>query len=67
MVKQITSSVQWVKNVQWMVRAGADTFVECGPGKILTGLVKRIDKTPALHNISDFQSLERTVESLTSI
>jgi [acyl-carrier-protein] S-malonyltransferase len=67
MVEQITSSVQWVKSIQWMVGAGADTFVECGPGKILTGLVKRIDKAPALHNICDFQSLERTVESLTSI
>ncbi|MFT5121783.1 MAG: [acyl-carrier-protein] S-malonyltransferase [Kiritimatiellia bacterium] len=66
MVAQITSSVQWVKNVQSMIAAGTDTFVECGPGKILTGLVKRIDKTPTLHNIYDLQSLERTVESLTS-
>ena len=43
-VRQITSSVQWVSTVQWFRGAGVKEYVECGPGRVLTGLIKRIDK-----------------------
>lgn len=61
MVQQVTSSVQWVSSVRWMQGQGVKTYVECGPGKVLTGLVKRIDNTASLHNILDRSSLEGTV------
>lgn len=64
MVKQVTSSVQWVSCVGWMKGAGVGTFVECGPGKVLTGLVKRIDKEANLNNIQDLPSLETVVGAL---
>ena len=51
MVKQITSSVQWVALVQWMVAHGVEEIIECGPGKVLAGLIKRIDKTCSVRNI----------------
>ncbi|MBU0679575.1 MAG: ACP S-malonyltransferase [Verrucomicrobia bacterium] len=64
MTQQIVSSVQWVKNVQWIVDQGVTHCVECGPGKVLSGLVKRIDKEISLLNIQDLTSLESAVTSL---
>ena len=63
-VKQVTSSVQWVSCVNSMKAAGVTGYVECGPGKVLTGLIKRIDKEAALHNIQDLSSLDNVVKSL---
>ena len=45
LIAQLTSSVRWTKSVQNMIAAGADEFVECGPGKALRGMIARIDKT----------------------
>lgn len=59
MVQQITSSVQWVASVQQMRVAGVEEIVECGPGKVLTGLIKRIDNTCAVRNIGQLTDLER--------
>ena len=66
MVKQVTGSVQWVQDVQRLQTEGVQAFVECGPGKVLTGLVKRIDKQAALYNISDRSSLEAVATALAS-
>jgi [acyl-carrier-protein] S-malonyltransferase len=63
MPKQITSSVRWVENVQAMAADGVSEVVECGPGKVLTGLVKRIDKSIASTNVNDLASLEKAVEA----
>ena len=47
--RQLSSPVQWVKTMAALLDAGADRLVECGPGKVLTGLARRIDKgTPAV-------------------
>ncbi len=62
--KQIESPVRWCASVEMMLAAGVDTFVEIGPGKVLTGTVKKIDKTAKIFNIFDWQSLQTTVESL---
>jgi [acyl-carrier-protein] S-malonyltransferase len=60
MPEQITSPVRWVENVEAMVRDGVEKAVECGPGKVLTGLVKRIDKTLPTANVADPAGLEAT-------
>lgn len=44
LVAQLTSPVRWTKSVQNMIAAGADTFIECGPGTVLQGLVAKISK-----------------------
>lgn len=64
MVQQVTESVRWVDDIQWMRAQGIDQFIECGPGKVLSGLVKRIDKQCAIHNIQDNVSLEKVVAEL---
>lgn len=48
---QLTSSVRWTASVQNMIKAGANDFTECGPGKALQGMIGRIDKTVAAHGI----------------
>jgi len=57
MVKQITSSVQWVASVQQLASVGVEEVVECGPGKVLAGLIKRIDKSLAVRNIGQLTDL----------
>ena len=64
MPKQIYSSVQWTQSVQKMVAEGIDTFVEIGPGKVLAGLVKKIDASVNVYNVYDKASLEATITSL---
>jgi len=66
MVEQVTAPVRWVDGVRWMREHGVQEYVECGPQKVLSGLVKRIDKEAALHNIQDPTGLERVVEALSS-
>lgn len=64
MVEQVTHSVRWVEDIQWMQGLGVDTYVECGPGKVLSGLVKRIDKQAAILNIQDNSGLEAAIGQL---
>lgn len=57
LVRQLYMPVRWVETVQTMVKAGVTTIVECGPGKVLTGLNKRIDKGLQLTSTNDLASL----------
>ena len=51
LIAQLTSSVRWTASVQNMIKAGANDFTECGPGKALQGMIGRIDTTVAAHGI----------------
>lgn len=62
--KQIPSAVRWCATIEYMLSQGVDTFVEIGPGKVLTGTVKKIDKSAKGFNIYDGETLRATVESL---
>ena len=64
LVRQLPSSVRWEESVQTMVRLGVTTFVEIGPGTILTGLVKRIVPGAVTLNVHDPKSLEVTLTAL---
>ncbi len=64
MVRQVTSSVQWVASVQWLQQQGVQRYVECGPGRVLSGLVKRIHSGAALLNIQDCPSLDKSSAAL---
>jgi len=52
LVAQLTASVRWTQTVQNMIADGADEFTECGPGAVLQGLIKKIDKTANAHGIA---------------
>ena len=59
--KQVYGPVQWVQTVQAMITAGATSVVECGPGKVLTGLVRRIDKGTPVAFIDNPDSLQKAL------
>ena len=56
LIKQVVSPVQWTNSVEWLVEAGVDTFIEVGPGKVLSGLVKKIAKEVQVFAIEDLAS-----------
>jgi len=58
LVRQVVSPVRWVEGVQKMISMGVRHFVEVGPGNVLTGLIKRIDSSVQLTNVSDVKSIE---------
>ena len=64
LAQQVSSAVQWTKIVKDMEASGVTDIVECGPGKVLTGLVKRIAPEIRLHGISSEAPLEATLEAL---
>ena len=64
MPRQIYSSVQWTKTIQNMIKNGVETFIEIGPGKVLSGLVKKISPEVTTYNIYDKTSLEGVISSL---
>lgn len=61
MVAQITGSVQWVRCVEALQAIGVEQLIECGPGKVLTGLAKRIDRSLTLVNVSGVNDLNDSI------
>ena len=58
LVKQIFSKVRWRESMEFMSNSGINTFIEVGPGKVLTGLAKRIVKDKKIININELNNLE---------
>ncbi len=57
LVEQVYSPVLWEDSVRYLIEQGVDTFIEIGPGNVLTGLIKKTDKDVRLFNISSLDSL----------
>jgi len=64
LVEQVYSPVLWEDTVTYLISQGVDTFVEIGPGNVLTGLIKKTDKSVKLINVSSLDSLETLKASL---
>jgi [acyl-carrier-protein] S-malonyltransferase len=64
LVKQLYSPVLWENSVQYMLDQGVDTFIEIGPGKVLSGLIKKVNRRVATYAISDTETLEATIRAL---
>ncbi len=62
LVRQMQAPVRWEASVRKLIEHGAGTFVEIGPGKVLSGLMKRIDRSAEAVHVSDPGSLEKFVE-----
>lgn len=67
LVKQAASPVQWETSVRNMIADGVDTFIEVGPGRVLTGFVKKIDRSFTGQNVEDLASLEKTLAYLKEV
>ncbi|MBT2760980.1 ACP S-malonyltransferase [Paenibacillus sp. ISL-20] len=57
LVEQVYSPVLWHDSVEWMIAQGVDTFVEIGPGSVLSGLIKKIDKSVKVINVNSLDSV----------
>ncbi|MBN8458739.1 MAG: ACP S-malonyltransferase [Verrucomicrobia bacterium] len=61
---QVTGSVRWTESIQKLISMGHRNFLELGPGKVIAGLLGKIDKDVTVHSIDDLASLEAAVEAL---
>jgi [acyl-carrier-protein] S-malonyltransferase len=59
LTQQVYSSVRWQQSVETMIKDGVDTFVEIGPGKTLSGFMKKINRNVAVLNIEKLEDLEK--------
>jgi [acyl-carrier-protein] S-malonyltransferase len=64
LVRQVSGTVRWQESVERLVREGVDTFVEVGPGTVLSGLIKKIDRGVRSLGVEDPASLEATAAAL---
>jgi [acyl-carrier-protein] S-malonyltransferase len=64
LVEQVTSSVRWEESMRYLLAQGFTRFIELGPGKALSGFMKRIDSNAQMLNVADVASLEATVAAL---
>jgi [acyl-carrier-protein] S-malonyltransferase len=64
MLEQVTGTTNWAADIETAKSLGCTRFVEFGPGKVLSGLIKKIDAALTTVNVSDIASLESTVASL---
>ena len=64
LAKQVASSVRWQQGVEAMAAQGVDTFIEIGPGKTLTGFLRKIDKSLKGYHIETPQDLDQVLEEL---
>ena len=63
LTKQVSSPVRWLETIENLRSAGVEKFVEIGPGKVLSGLVRQIDKEAKYANIENTESLRNTLET----
>ncbi|MCL0057730.1 ACP S-malonyltransferase [Dehalococcoidales bacterium] len=61
LLRQLCNGIQWQRSIEYMINNGVTTFIELGPGKVLTGLIKRIDKNVKLINIGDVEAIKNIV------
>ncbi|MBF0538255.1 MAG: ACP S-malonyltransferase [Nitrospirae bacterium] len=66
LLRQLKSPLLWEDSIRTMLQAGVDTFIEVGPGTVLSGLIRRIDPKAVIYSVSDTVSLQRVVELIGS-
>jgi [acyl-carrier-protein] S-malonyltransferase len=64
LVEQVTSPVRWEESMRYLIAQDFTRFIELGPGRALSGFMKRIDKTVQMLNVENLASLEATAKAL---
>lgn len=67
LVRQVTLPVRWEESMRLLVEEGVTTFVEVGPGRVLSGLLRQIERSVHCFNVEDEKSLESTLEKLAHV
>jgi [acyl-carrier-protein] S-malonyltransferase len=65
LIRQVTGSVKWEQSMQLLITQGVQAFIEVGPGKVLCGLMRQIDRAQKCLNVADEASLQKTLEQIT--
>ena len=58
LVEQLCNGVQWQRSIEYMINSGVSTFIEIGPGRVLSGLIKRINRDASTQNIGDVEAIK---------
>jgi [acyl-carrier-protein] S-malonyltransferase len=66
LIRQVTGAVQWDKSMRALITLGVENFVEVGPGKVLCGLMRQIDRSRTCFNVEDEASLQKTTTHFSS-
>ena len=64
LVSQIEGRVKWVESVKFMIDKGTKNFIEIGPGKVLSGLIKRIDKNININSINNESDIKKLIKNV---
>jgi [acyl-carrier-protein] S-malonyltransferase len=64
LIRQVTAPVRWLESVEFLIQQGVQTFIEVGPGKVLSGLVRQIDRSVRCINVADAAGLQQARETL---
>ena len=64
LTRQVSSSVKWQQSVETMLADGVDTFVEIGPGRTLTGFMRKIDRAARCFNVEKLEDIDKVAEAL---
>jgi len=67
LIRQVTGAVRWEESVRLLITRGVQRFVEVGPGKVLWGLMRQIDRTPSAFYVNDSASLQKTTEQIATV
>ncbi len=66
LVRQVSQTVRWLESVEFLISQGVQTFIEIGPGKVLSGLVRQIDRSARCVNVEDEASLRAARQALSA-
>jgi [acyl-carrier-protein] S-malonyltransferase len=64
LVRQVTGSVKWDQSMRLLISSDVQTFVEVGPGRVLSGLMRQIDRSKTAVNVGDEASLQKALKTL---
>jgi [acyl-carrier-protein] S-malonyltransferase len=67
LIRQVTGSVKWEQSIRVLIEQGVQTFLEVGPGKVLWGLMRQIDRSKTCLNVGDEASLQKTLEHFATV
>jgi [acyl-carrier-protein] S-malonyltransferase len=67
LIRQVTGTVRWEPSVRLLINAGVGLFLEVGPGKVLWGLMRQIDRSRTCATVADEASLQKALEQIAAI
>jgi [acyl-carrier-protein] S-malonyltransferase len=67
LVRQVTGSVKWNQSIHLLIAQGVERFIEVGPGKVLSSLMRQIDRSKSASNVGDEASLQKTLGALAEV